>query len=190
MQIKLTFDDLRQSLSAPELELPKYAAQLLNLANQNAQGTRPRVVGQMSDLIQEFPGRTLEEWREWYLARQPGALDDATERIYHMVERLKAAMARIDREMVRQWTEDLVIVKTFLGLRFQGAILKAVAEARGVTYRLADPSEESCGIDGFLGAVPVSIKPTTYEVKAALPEEIECEVIYYTKTKTGIVVEF
>jgi len=46
--------------SAPEF--PKYSTQLMNLANQNAQGTRPRVVGQMSDLIQEFPGSTLDEW--------------------------------------------------------------------------------------------------------------------------------
>jgi hypothetical protein len=34
-------------------EFPKYATQLLNLANQNAQGTRPKIVGQMSELIQE-----------------------------------------------------------------------------------------------------------------------------------------
>jgi len=33
---------------------PKYTSQLINWANQNAQGTRPVVVGQMSDLFQEF----------------------------------------------------------------------------------------------------------------------------------------
>jgi hypothetical protein len=41
---------------------PKYTTQLINLANQNAGGTRPKVVGQMSDLIQEFPGNTFPEW--------------------------------------------------------------------------------------------------------------------------------
>ena len=33
---------------------PKYTSQLINWANQNAQGTRPKVVGQMSDLFPEF----------------------------------------------------------------------------------------------------------------------------------------
>jgi hypothetical protein len=37
-----------------EPEFPKYTTQLMNLANQNAQGTRPRVVGQMSELIKEL----------------------------------------------------------------------------------------------------------------------------------------
>ena len=33
-------------------EFPKYTTQIMNLANQNAQGTRPNVVGQMSELIE------------------------------------------------------------------------------------------------------------------------------------------
>ncbi len=41
------------------LEFPKYTTQLMNLANQNSQGTRPKVVGQMSDLIQEFDGKKI-----------------------------------------------------------------------------------------------------------------------------------
>ena len=38
----------------------------MNLANQNSQGTRSKVVGQLSDLIQEFQGNSIEEWEEWY----------------------------------------------------------------------------------------------------------------------------
>ena len=37
-------------------EFPKYTSQLMNWANQNAQGTRPVVVGQMSELFPEFLG--------------------------------------------------------------------------------------------------------------------------------------
>lgn len=33
---------------------PKYTSQLINWANQNAQGTRPRVVGQMSELFPDL----------------------------------------------------------------------------------------------------------------------------------------
>lgn len=46
---------------------PKYTSQLINWANQNAQGTRPKVVGQMSELFPEFlesdEEKTIEGWR-------------------------------------------------------------------------------------------------------------------------------
>ena len=45
--------------------------------------------------------------------------------------------------MVEQWVRDLVIVKTFAGLRFQEAILKKGAEIKGTGYRFANPDEES-----------------------------------------------
>jgi hypothetical protein len=35
----------------------------------------------------------------------------------------------------------------------------------------------------------ISIKPSTFKFKKALPEEIECKMIYYDKGKTGITVE-
>lgn len=34
-------------------EFPKYTSQLINLANQNAQGSRPKTVGQLSELFPE-----------------------------------------------------------------------------------------------------------------------------------------
>jgi hypothetical protein len=68
-------------LDADIPNFPKYFTQLINLANQNSQGTRPQVVGQLSDLIQEFDGHSLIEWKEWYLERYPNAIDTATERI-------------------------------------------------------------------------------------------------------------
>ena len=46
---------------------PKYTSQLINWANQNAQGTRPRIVGQISELFPEFTKSTqhitIEYWK-------------------------------------------------------------------------------------------------------------------------------
>ncbi|MBD3409296.1 MAG: MjaI family restriction endonuclease, partial [Ignavibacteriales bacterium] len=81
----------------------KYAAQLLNLANQNAQGTRPRVVGQMSELIQQFSGKTIEEWERWYPERHPDALDEAATKIKAMIANLREALEKIDDETVDAW---------------------------------------------------------------------------------------
>ncbi len=189
MKIKLTDRELREHLGAESPEFPKYTTQLINLANQNAQGTRPRVVGQMSDLIQEFPGKRLAEWEEWYLERNPDAIAAATDKIVEMLDRLKEAMNAIDRDLVEKWVRDLVIVKTFVGLRFQEAILKKIADFQALSYRLASPEEESRGIDGFVGDQPVSIKPLTYRSKRSLEEEIEAEIIYYSKVRDGLMIE-
>ena len=54
-------------LGKDDLEFPKYTTQIINIANQNAQGTRPSVVGQMSELIQEFSGKSIAEWKKWYI---------------------------------------------------------------------------------------------------------------------------
>jgi uncharacterized protein YukE len=190
MKIKLTNEQIREALEIESPSFPKYVTQIINLANQNAQGTRPKVVGQLSDLIQEFPGKKFEEWEEWYLQRHPDAIKNAREKIFDMVEKLKHAVNKIDENMINEWAKDLVLVKTFIGLKFQEAVLKKAAEMKGVDYRLADNTEESRGIDGYVGDIPVSIKPETYKTKKSLSEHIAVKLIYYKKLKNGIEVDF
>lgn len=190
MKVKLSIAEIRSYLDIETPEFPKYVSPIINLANQYAQGTRPRVVGQMSELIQEFSGKTLPEWEKWYLKEKPDAIKNATEKILEKLKDLKKAIDRIDYPLVEKWVKDLVIVKTFIGLRFQEAILKKGAELKDASYRLSSPDEESTGIDGFIGGVPVSIKPHTYKAKAELPEVIEVKVIYYEKVGDGLEVDF
>jgi uncharacterized protein YukE len=190
LKIKITNEEIKKYLNILTPDFPKYVAPLINLANQYAQGTRPKVVSQMSELIQEFEGKTLKEWEEWYLKKKPDAIKNATEKILQKLEEFKNSLNKIDQATVEQWVRDLVIVKTFAGLRFQEAILKKGAEIKGTNYRLAEPDEESKGIDGYLGNIPVSIKPYTYDVKASLPEHIDVKIIYYKKIKDGIEVDY
>jgi uncharacterized protein YukE len=190
MKVKITIEEIRKYLDIETPEFPKYVAPLINLANQYAQGTRPKVVGQMSELIQEFEGKTLSEWEKWYLKKKPAAIKNATEKILQKLKELKNSLNKIDRATVEQWVRDLVIVKTFAGLRFQEAIFKKGAEIKGTNYRLTEPEEESKGIDGYIGDIPVSIKPHTYEVKPALPEHIDVKIIYYRKIDDGIEVDY
>lgn len=172
---------------------PKYTSQLINWANQNAQGTRPVVVGQMSELFPEFMASgkeiTVDNWRAWYIERYPEAFEKATDKIFAQVQNLRDAIPLIDRKMVEQWVEDLVINKTFNGLFVQKAILASLAEKKGTTYRLATPEEESVGIDGYVGDTPYSVKPDTYKTMGRLSETIEVKMIYYSKTKTGLKIE-
>ena len=172
---------------------PKYTSQLINWANQNAQGTRPKVVGQMSELFPEFLAsdeeKNVDGWRGWYSVRYPDAVREATDKIWEQVNNLRDAMELIDRDMVEQWVADLLIQKTFNGLYLQRAILASLAEKKKSSYRLASPEEESRGIDGYVGDVPYSVKPDTYQIMDRLPEQIDVKMIYYTKTKTGVKVE-
>lgn len=174
-------------------EFPKYTSQLINWANQNAQGTRPVVVGQMSDLFPEFMASgsdmTIDAWKDWYVKKQPEAFNKATAKIYAQIKNLQEAIKLVDEDLVRNWVEDLVINKTFNGLYVQKAILASLAERLNTSYRLATPDEESQGIDGYVGDTPYSVKPDTYKTMGRLSEIIGVKMIYYTKTKTGLKLE-
>lgn len=189
MQIKLKNADIRAYLSGSAPEFPKYSTQLMNIANQNSQATRPKHVGQLSTLIQEFPGQTFEEWVAWYTERYPDAIDKATDKIVLMIENFKEVVDKIDRPLVKSWVEDLILAKTFAGLKFQEAILKKLAEIKGCGYRLAEPDEEAQGIDGFVGEEAYSVKPSTYDVIPTVAETIAVKMITYEKKRDGIVFE-
>lgn len=188
MKIKLKNSEIREYVvkDLPS-EFPKYTTQLINLANQNSQATRPKNVGQMTELIKEFPGNSFDEWVEWYQDKHPNAIDDATDKITSMIENLDEVFPIIDRNMVKAWVEDLILVKTFIGLNFQEAILKKLSEIKGCDYRLAEPYEEAKGIDGFVGDDAYSIKPSSYDSKQFLSEVIEVKIISYEKKKDGVV---
>jgi hypothetical protein len=157
LKINITNKEIQLLLELPASEFPKYTTQLINLASQNAQATRPKVVGQMSELIQQFPQKHWQEWEKWYLEKHPEAIATATEKIVAMLEHLKNAMSQVDRKLVTQWVRDLVIVKTFIGLRFQEAVLKKISQLYKTTFRVGRPDEENKGIDGYIGKQPVSI---------------------------------
>lgn len=189
-KLKISNSDIEKLSNATQYPFPKYVTQIINLLNSNAQGTRPAVVGQMSELIQEFQGQTLEEWIKWYSQRQPDAVNKATEKIFAMYQLMSEAFAAIDKPMIEAWVKDLVYNKTFCGLKFQSAIIAALAERYNKTWRLANIEEEAQGIDGFIGNIPVQIKSSTYKLEARLGEIIDIPIIYYDKKKDGISITF
>jgi len=70
-EIKLNFKKKIKNITGESKTFPKYTTQVINLANQNAQGTRPQVGGNMSNLIQQCPTKTYEGWKKWYLESHP-----------------------------------------------------------------------------------------------------------------------
>ena len=185
--------DIEEYNESYSYSFPKYTSQLINWANQNAQGTRPVAVGQMSELFPEFMASkeemTISGWEKWYTERYPEAFDKATQKIYAQVNNLRNAISLIDEEMIGRWVENLIIHKTFNGFYVQKAILASLAKRNNTNFRLATPKEESEGIDGYVGDVPYSVKPGTYKTMSQLSETIDAKMIYYTKTKAGLIIE-
>ena len=193
MIFKINNEELQELNGISSPEFPKYTSQLINWANQNAQGTRPKVVGQLSELFPEYQNCeskiNIDTWQNWYLRHYPNAIENATDKIYTQMQNLKEAIKLIDKKMIQNWVEDLVIAKTFNGLYVQKAILSKIAEIKGTSYRLARHDEESVGIDGYVGNIAYSIKPDTYKTMGRLSETINVKMIYYTKTKTGLKID-
>ena len=194
MKLTIKNEEIQALNESPNPQFPKYTSQLINLANQNAQGTRPKVVGQLTELFEEYQKNekeiSIDTWKKWYLSKYPKAIDDATNKIYEQIQNLKNAMELIDKNIIQKWVEDLVITKTYNGLYVQKAILYKIAKIKRTNFRLAKPEEESVGIDGYVGNVAYSIKPDTYKTMSRLSESINVKMIYYTKTKSGIEIEF
>ncbi|MEQ9713902.1 MAG: MjaI family restriction endonuclease [Candidatus Asgardarchaeum sp.] len=92
--IKLTVDEIRSLITREELKLPKYAAPIINLANRFAQATRPNIVGKMSELIRECPYRNLEGWKQWYMARYPKAIENATKKLWKCSRGLEKSLMK------------------------------------------------------------------------------------------------
>jgi len=190
MEIKIRYAEIQSLMGVPSPKFPLYVTQILNLANQTAQGTRPSVVGKMTELVPNFPGRNLSDWATWYLESHPEEVNTAIERIKKMINNYREAIKSIDEHMIRTWVVDLIVIKTFIGIKFQEAILKKLAEKTGKTFRYATSEEESKGIDGYIGNTPISIKPVTYKGEKHLPESIDAVLVYYRKEeKKGITVE-
>ena len=194
MKLTINNEEIQALNESPNPQFPKYTSQLINLANQNAQGTRPKVVGQLTELFEEYQKNekeiSIDTWKKWYLSKYPKAIDDATNKIYEQIQNLKNAIELIDKNMIQKWVEDLVITKTYNGLYVQKAILYKISKVKRTNFRLAKPEEESVGIDEYVGNVAYSIKPNTYKTMSRLSESINVKMIYYTKTKSGIEIEF
>ena len=186
MKLKIKIIALKELINYPKKSFPKYSTQILNLANYNSQATRPKNVGQMTELIKNFtklnPHGSLNDWGIWYKSEYPERIKIATNKISTMLENFKEVIKMITEELIEIWVEDLVIDKTYLGLNFQDSILKYLSQKFSIEYKQSTPSDESKGIDGYLGGYPISIKAITYMSKiVSKQEKIEVDIIFYKK---------
>ena len=126
----------------------------------------------------------------WYQEQYPDAIAEAIRLIREKLAHFKRAIDGITDDMIELWVRDLVIVKTFIGLKFQEAILKRIADAVQQDYSLSSPEQESRGIDGMIGNREVSIKPISWRDQVIQREVLKGVLVYYQKTDDGLEIEF
>lgn len=170
------------------MALLPYVGSVINIAGSFSQATRPKKVGQVSDLIQEYRNSATKPsiggWKQFYDEKiGKDKVVEASDKIWDYVTRIKENLNSLTKQDVLEWTEDLIFEKTFSGLQIQLDVLEMIAENE---YRLATPEEEAQNIDGFVDGEPVSIKPISWKKKPQY--HIPYKVIYYKNTKNGLVV--
>lgn len=171
--------------------IEKYVGSVINLANGFGRACNIKRVGQMSELIKEYrltaDTPTEKGWKDFYYKRvgKP-AIKEAADVAWDTFLKIRKNMDSVEKKDIYNWIHDLIITKTFSGMQIQLDILEMLAED---DYRLATPEEEAKGIDGYIDGEPVSIKPNTYKktINSNI-ENIPYRIIYYKKTKNGIVV--
>jgi hypothetical protein len=185
----VTFSEIGETSGTTQPIYPKFVSPILNTINQGTQATRPKNVGQMTDLSQEFINthviKTPAAWKRFYDSKMPGAIQKAIE-----TNAVVAHRFNIGYDVVETWVKDLIYSKTYQGLMAQEAIGKKLAALENKTFRRSSRQEEAKGIDGWLDDMPVSIKSKSYD--AVIPskyEGIPVRMIFYTKTKEGFKVK-
>ena len=176
----------KQSLSLSP-KFPKYTATFINEANRVSQATRPKNVGQLSELFRMEAFRSADEWKIWYESLNPDKIDIAVDKVVSQIEKQLIAYKKITPDLVKSWVEDLIIAKTYNGLRIQEWICIDVAKKYNTQYRISTPDEESRDIDAYLADVPLTIKPATYKSKQSIKVVTEDAVVIMYSHKKNII---
>lgn len=159
--IKLTSKNYDQVIKSSRRVWPKYATQLMNIANQNCKGTSPSNVGSIKETWLEMKSQsikgTLENWTNYYNNKfGEQLLEAAGKKIYNML--INMNISWITEEMCIDYAKEIVYNKTHMGMGGEEMALEVVANYFGKPLRYSTAGEESQGIDGWIGDKPTQVK--------------------------------
>jgi hypothetical protein len=175
MEIKLGADEIKQLLGGRVsgkkiltkryINYPLYLYGFINKAHSMSLATHPAKVGKVHTLFKQRKFRSLNEWKKWYNKKYPNAVKEATSLICKTIKEGIGTVKKSHKKYIRCFVENLIFNQTYTGLNVQEAIFMKMAKITKKKYRPSTAKEDSAGIDGFIGEIPVSIKPITSPVK-------------------------
>lgn len=189
--VRISKEEREKLVRGEQPDFPKYTSQLLNLANQNAQSTRPRVVGKVNDMIDEFekeyPNGTYEDWVVFYEQEYDGneRIDQGAEKLYLMIQKMKEALETIDKEMAHRYIEELVLYKSYMDNDIVEVCLKKLSSVYNTEYEIAHKQQ----VDGFISGHPIRIVSLRDATDTESSRKNNYSTVYYTINKSNDSIE-
>ena len=139
----------------------------ISLANKQKQATIPSKVGKVHGMFRGRRFRSLNEYRKFYLSKYPRTINKAVDEILEDFKRFGLPLKKRQehKKYVRLFVEELVINQSYRGLKVQEVIFVKMSNILKQDYRWSTDKEDSSGIDGFIGDIPISIKPISSNEK-------------------------
>jgi hypothetical protein len=160
--IKLTAKNYRGVVHRQRREWPKYSTQLLNVAGQNAKIFDSAKVGHAKETWLEMRGKgirgTFENWCNFYNSKPfVNNIPGQAQKLYEMIQKMQ--VGGISLEMCEDYIKEVIYNKTHMGMAGEEMAVEAVGQHLNKPVRFSTAEEESQGIDGWVGEIPVQVKP-------------------------------
>lgn len=169
--IKLTSNDFKGIIKKDRCPFPLNTKPILNIATQNSQCTRPKIVGSMKDFFTEFlslkSGKSVEDWEKFYFTEKNGVtrINNSAETLFNYLNKMPLDHNVFTFDIAKDYISDLVINKTHYGMSGEYYAVIAAAMHFKMPYRFSTAEEESQGIDAWIEKYPVQVKPHGTVVK-------------------------
>jgi hypothetical protein len=171
MIVEITIDDTEVYDSLPTFNWEKYQKGymgILNNAYNQSCNAGTKTLGNMSEITSEFEGGSYEEFLEYYYQQHNGVerKRSAMKRMAeNLIKRVRAVGGDVPREDAINWSKKYIesmLVNSYRGFIDEERAIELMADELGEQWSVADSSEESEGIDGYIGSRSVQVKPSSY----------------------------
>lgn len=162
----------------------KYLEKLFRIFKDDARATRPDVVGQLTDLLEQSSADTYSEWEEFYrntyLDKNPNAIQNSVDMIIeYLGGTINKRIKNISRDDVKEWIQMLLYYRSPTGMFYEKSILKYIADEYNMEYTNSSSKEEVKSIDGYIGKKEVQVKPQSYNHGGTTRENPSIPTIEY-----------
>ena len=166
----------RNLLKRDDIKYPLYIEPLINTIDDKSRACHSSNVGKLHIMIKQRQFRNVGEWRRWYCKKRPGDIERAIDKVYNAIVtaidggsrhnvKFNCKFRKNMKFYIGKFINNLIIEKTFRGLKIQEALLVKLGQIMKRDYTWSTAKEDSTGIDGHLGLIPISIKPNTCQLK-------------------------
>ncbi len=167
-----------------QFKLPIYSSQIFNIISGTGQATRPKYVGQMSEIVPAFIEKfwkensrfpNWEDWREYYSKNHKDEYLKGYEILKEYISKYKDALilvANDENEFSKIWYDKFIFFQNFAGFNYEFMIREKISDFYDLKKNKkviikSTPDLESKNIDFIIRNesgkdLPITVKPTSF----------------------------